>query len=109
MPMKNFLISAVMLLTSGIGVSANEDVEYVVTKPNENMANFALSVVSDVKSSKQLVPFWHKKASALCSSEQYESSPLIKKNKHCGDAIKSDGTCEILPASVFGVLRCSGI
>ncbi len=65
---------------------------------------------ADVTKGDVLVTYWQEKAEALCGSSNYDYKLFIVRDKGCGDAVYQDYEgfwhCEVLPASVFGVLDC---
>lgn len=110
--MKNSILILLLLLSVSWACNATIDIEYRITEVANSKSSYGLSVRASASDSKQLVPYWHRKAKEICGSQNYKNSQLIKKETQCGDALRvnrSGQKCEVIRASVFGTLRCESI
>jgi hypothetical protein len=104
----NYLVILCFLIL-GTAYANELKVEYSIHE-GVQQGSFAFSVSADTEKGAELVIKWQEKAKELCDSDNYDHEPLIVHDKGCGDAYfeDEDGNlrCEILPAGVFGVLKC---
>ena len=103
----------ILITIFGCSSSQHLEVEYEISKTDRINGVHAFSVSTlELESFELLIPFWHTKAKELCGHSHYHNASLMKHNRECGDAhsmANGELECEVIPASIFGILNCNGI